>query len=99
MQEEPMTEWQDTPLPGMEDLPTKQVRERSKKDDDDAEHKIKYRRYAGARTIVCHDCGYEGAKVVQPATHIRIYQGFERYLCSAHATHRRDFTDNKERTQ
>ena len=94
-------EWQDDPLPGLEDFTpvVKAVKERSKKDDDDAEHKIKYRRYRGARTIVCHDCAYEGAKVVQPATHIRIYQGFERYLCSAHATHRRDFTDNKERKQ
>lgn len=91
-------EWQDTPLPGMENLPTKQVKERSKKDDDD-EQRIKYRPYRGARTIVCHDCAYEGAKVIQSATHIRIYQGFERYLCNAHATHRRDFTDNKERKQ
>ena len=94
-----MTEWQDTPLPGMETLPTKQVKERSKKDDDDAEHKIKYRRYRGARSIVCHDCAFEGAKVIQPSSHIRIYRGLERYLCNAHATHRRDFTDNKERTQ
>lgn len=92
-------EWQDTPLPGMESLmpQVKQVKERSKKDDDDAENRIKYRRYRGARSIACHDCAFEGASVVQPATHIRIYQGFERYLCSAHATHRRDFTDNKER--
>jgi len=92
-------DWQDDPLPGMEDLQpvVKQVKEKSKKDEDDAEHRIKYRRYRGARTIVCHDCAYEGASVVQPATFIRIYQGFERYLCSSHATHRRDFTDKKER--
>ena len=89
-------EWQDQPLPGLEDLPTKHVREKSKKDEDDAEHKIKYRRYRGARSIACHDCAYEGAKQVQPATFIRIYQGFERYLCAAHATHRRDMTDRKE---
>lgn len=94
-------DWQDLPLPGLEDMEpvVKQVKEKSKKDEDDAAHKIKYRRYGGARSIVCHDCAYEGAKVIQSATHIRIYQGFERYLCSAHATHRRDFTDIKERTQ
>lgn len=94
-------EWQDEALPGLEDiLPVaKPVRESSKKDEDDAAHKIKYRRYRGARSIVCHDCAYENAKVVQPATFIRIYQGFERYLCAAHATHRRDMTDNKERKQ
>ena len=94
-------EWQDTPLPGLEDLQplVKQVKEKSKKDEDDAEHRIKYRRYRGARSIACHDCGYERATVVRPATHIRIYQGFERYLCSGHATHRRDFTDNKEGKQ
>jgi hypothetical protein len=92
-------EWQDEPLPGMEGLipVAKQVKEKSKKDEDDDAHKIKYRRYRGARTIVCHDCAYEGAVAVQPSTFIRIYQGFERYLCSAHATHRRDFTDKKER--
>ena len=94
-------EWQDAALPGLEDiLPVaKQVRESSKKDEDDDAHKIKYRRYRGARSIVCHDCGFEGAAVVQPATFIRIYQGFERYLCASHATHRRDMTDKKERNQ
>ena len=92
-------DWQDQALPGLEDVPVKVVKVRSKKDDDDAEHKIKYRRYRGARTIVCHDCAYEGASVVQPATFVRIYQGFERYLCAAHATHRRDFIDKKEGTQ
>lgn len=93
-------EWQDQALPGLEDLtPVKQVKGKSKKDEDDATHKIKYRRYRGARSIVCHDCAYEGAAVVQPATFIRIYQDFERYLCAAHATHRRDITDSKERKQ
>jgi len=92
-------DWQDQALPGLEDLrPAKQVKEKSKKDEDDDEH-IKYRRYRGARSIVCHDCAYEGASVVQPATHIRIYQGLERYLCSAHATHRRDITDQKKVNQ
>lgn len=89
-------DWQDLPLPGMETLPVKAVKERSKKDEDDAENKIKYRRYRGARSIVCHDCAYEGATVVQSATHIRVQQGFERYLCNSHATHRRDFTDRNE---
>lgn len=92
-------EWTDVPLPGLEEVPTKHVRERSKKDDDDAEHRIKYRRYRGARSIVCHDCGFEGAATIQPATFIRIYQGMERYLCSSHATHRRDMTDKNERNQ
>ena len=87
------------PLPGLEDAPAKQTKGKSKKDEDDDEHKIKYRRYRGARSIVCHDCAYESAKVVQPATFIRIYQGFERYLCSGHATHRRDMTDKNESTQ
>jgi hypothetical protein len=91
----PAPEWQDTPLPGLEEVPTKHVREKSKKDEDDDAHKIKYRRYRGARSIVCHDCAYEGSAVVASATHIRIYQGLERYLCSAHATHRRDITDQK----
>ena len=90
-------EWQDQALPGLEDVPTKHAKEKSKKDEDDDEHKIRYRRYRGARSIVCHDCAYEGAKTIQSATHIRIYQGFERYLCSAHATHRRDITDEKVR--
>jgi hypothetical protein len=95
-----MTEWQDLPLPGLEDLQAlKQVKEKSKKDEDDDAHRIRYRRYRGARSIACHDCGYERATVVRSATHIRIYQGFERYLCSAHATHRRDFTDNKKGDQ
>lgn len=87
------------PLPGLEDAPAKQTKGKSKKDEDDDEHKIKYRRYRGARSIVCHDCAYEGAAVVLPATHIRIYQGFERYLCSGHATHRRDMTDKNESNQ
>jgi hypothetical protein len=92
-------EWQDMPLPGMDMLPAKATKEKSKKDEDDDAHRIRYRRYRGARSIVCHDCGYEGASVVQPATFIRIYQGFERYLCATHATHRRDMTDSKERNQ
>ncbi len=92
-------EWTDVPLPGFEGLPTKQVKAKSKKDEDDAEHKIKYRRYRGARSIICHDCGYEGAAVVHPATYIRIYQGFERYLCNSHAAHRRDMTDKNESDQ
>jgi len=87
-------EWTDIPLPGLEEVPTKHVREKSKKDEDDDEHKIRYRRYRGARSIVCHDCAYEGG-AVRSATYIRIYQGFERYLCTAHATHRRDMTDKK----
>jgi len=88
------------PLPGMETtLPAKAAKEKSKKDEDDDAHRIKYRRYRGARSIVCHDCGFEGAAVVQPATFIRIYQGFERYLCASHATHRRDMTDKKESNQ
>lgn len=91
-------EWLDIPLPGLEEAPVKQVKGKSKKDEDDDEHKIKYRRYRGARSIVCHDCAYEGG-AVRSATHIRIYQGFERYLCSAHAAHRRDMTDEKERQQ
>jgi hypothetical protein len=88
--------WTDVALPGMETLEVKS-RELSRKEEDDAEHKIKYRKYRGARSIVCHDCAYEGASTIQAATYIRIYQGFERYLCNAHATHRRDFTDKKER--
>ena len=46
-------EWTDVPLPGLEEAPVKQVREKSKKDEDDDAHRIKYRRYKGARSIVC----------------------------------------------
>jgi hypothetical protein len=85
-------QWTDVALPGLEDVPAKHVREKSKKDEDDDAHKIVYRRYRGARSIVCHDCAYEGG-AVRSATYIRIYQGLERYLCNAHTTHRRDMTD------
>jgi hypothetical protein len=91
-------EWVDQPLPGFDEIQPKQVKAKSKKDEDDAEHKIKYRRYRGARSIACHDCAYEGA-AVRSATYVRIYQGFERYLCNAHATHRRDMTDRNESSQ
>jgi hypothetical protein len=92
-------EWTDVPLPGFDELVPTPTREKSKKDEDDDAHKIKYRRYRGARSIVCHDCAYEGAEVVLSATFIRIYQGMERYLCSGHATHRRDLTDKNESNQ
>jgi hypothetical protein len=91
-------EWVDQPLPGFDEIQPKQVKAKSKKDEDDAEHKIKYRRYRGARSIACHDCAYEG-EAVRSATYVRIYQGFERYLCNAHATHRRDMTDKNESSQ
>jgi hypothetical protein len=91
-------EWVDQPLPGFDEIQPKQVKAKSKKDEDDAEHKIKYRRYRGARSIACHDCAYEGG-AVHSATYVRIYQGFERYLCNAHATHRRDMTDKNESSQ
>jgi hypothetical protein len=103
-------EWVDQPLPGFDEIQPKQVKEKSKKDEDDAEHKIKYRRYRGARSIICHDCAYEASSQGQDgqphaalgprsATYVRIYQGFERYLCNAHATHRRDMTDKNESSQ
>jgi hypothetical protein len=94
-------EWEDVALPGLEQLPMKQVREKSKKDEDDDANKIRYRRYRGARSIVCHDCAYESSVEMyaalgpRSATHIRIHHGMERYLCSAHAAHRRDITDKK----
>jgi hypothetical protein len=91
-------EWVEQPLPGCDEIQPKQVMAQSEKDEDDAEHKIKYRRYRGARSIACHDCAYEGG-AVHSATYVRIYQGFERYLCNAHATHRRDMTDKNESNQ
>jgi hypothetical protein len=86
-------EWQDQPIPGLEMFEEAKPREKSKKDEDDAEHKISYRRYRGARSIACHDCAYEGG-AVRSATYVRTYQGLERYLCSSHAQHRRDMSDN-----
>lgn len=82
-------EWLDQPLPLFGEPEPEQLK--SRKDEDDAEH-IKYRRYKGARSIACHDCTAAGDGV-RSATHIRIYRGEERYLCSSHATHWRDLRD------
>jgi hypothetical protein len=84
-------EWEDVTLPGF-DQPAK--REESKKEQDDAEHKIYYRRYRGAKSIACHACVAEGSGV-RNATHVRTFQGQERYLCSPHTQAARDRRDRK----
>lgn len=87
-------EWEDIALPGLEDLPHKEKRQRSKKDEDD-EQKVAWRRYRGARDILCHECIEErGAGLLlgapQRGAYIRFQGKTERYFCFKHHTQERD---------
>lgn len=81
--------WEDVPLPipGLEDAPVKQVRQRSKKDEDDDANKLSYRTYKGT-SRQCDDCRDEVNREERftfgRAIVLRIKGGDQRYLCYEH---------------
>lgn len=80
----------DIVLPGFEQPVPEPTRPVSKREQDEAQHKISYKRYKVAGRVHCDPCVSvyrEGAsKTINDASYIRTGGGEVRYLCFFHKT-------------